>query len=615
MLVGDHPPNSYTIGVFPIYADTRYLMSKQSNLGNKVPNNIFKRFSVYLQDFKLAFAVAIIGMVGYSVIDVLVLAQLETLVDDSLGQGNYEYLRLAAYCIVPIFLFRGILNFLGTYSVSWIGNHVVMRMRQQLFSRYIHFPVEFHDNNSTGQLISKVIYDTEQVAQASSKALITLVREGALVIGLLIAMFYKSWQLSLIFILIGPLVAVIVAVVSKRFRLVSKRIQDAMGGLTSAVEQVLKGHKVVLMFGGQELENKSFAQKNNNNRQQNMKLVVARILSVSSIQVIASIALAVVLYVASYPGLVNSLTPGVFVSVVVFMTMLLKPLKQLTTVNSQFQKGMAACLSIFDVLDQQIEEDKGTQNIDRVQGKIDFNNVTFCYPSKEHAALKNLSFSVKPGQTLALVGRSGSGKSTISSLLTRFYDNQSGEIRLDDMLLRDIPLKDLRRQFALVSQNVVLFNDTIANNIAYGSQGKVSREQILAAAKTAHVLEFLDQLPDGLETVIGENGLMLSGGQRQRLAIARALLLDAPILILDEATSALDTESERLIQDALEQLQQNRTSIVVAHRLSTIENADTILVIEAGEIIEQGDHQSLLTQNGAYSQLYHMQFGEEPVAK
>ena len=552
-------------------------MSTHTNLDPQEPSSIFRRFSVYLKDYKLAFALAVIGMVGYSVIDVLVLAQLETLVDDSLGQGDYEYLRLAAYFIVPIFIFRGILNFLGTYSVSWIGNHMVMRMRQQLFSRYIHFPVEFHDNNSTGQLISKVIYDTEQVANASSRALIILVREGALVIGLLIAMFYKSWQLSLIFILIGPLVAVIVSVVSKRFRLVSRRIQDAMGGLTSSVEQVLKGHKVVLMFGGQDIENDSFADKNNHNRQQNMKLVVARILSVSSIQVIASIALAVVLYVASTPGLVATLTPGVFVSIVVFMTMLLKPLKQLTTVNSEFQKGMAACVSIFNVLDQQIEEDKGTQRITKAQGKIDFNDVTFSYTSKEHAAIKNLSFSVKPGQTFALVGRSGSGKSTISSLLTRFYDNQAGEILLDDMLLRDIPLKDLRRQFALVSQHVVLFNDTIANNIAYGSEGKISREQILAAAKTAHVMEFLEQLPEGLDTIVGENGFMLSGGQRQRLAIARALLLDAPILILDEATSALDTESERLIQDALDKLQQNRTSIVVAHRLSTIENADTIL--------------------------------------
>ncbi|PKG96682.1 lipid A export permease/ATP-binding protein MsbA [Paraglaciecola sp. MB-3u-78] len=590
-------------------------MSIQTNLDPQVPSTIFRRFRVYLKDFKFAFFIAVIGMIGYSAIDVAVVAQLKPIVDDSLGKGDYQYLRLASYFIVPIFILRGILNFLGTYSVAWIGNHVVMRLRQQLFSQYIHLPVEFHDNNGTGQLISKVIYDTEQVSNAAGKALLTLVRDGAFVVGLLFAMFYYSWQLSLIFVLIGPLVAVIVSVVSKRFRLVSKRIQDAMGGLTTAVEQVIKGHKVVLMFGGQTLEDQRFADQNNNNRQQNMKLIVAKILSVSSIQVIASFALAVVLYIASYPDLVDSLTPGVFVSVVVFMTMLLKPLKQLTTVNSEFQKGMAACVSIFEVLDQQIEKDNGEHSIGRVKGKIDFKDVTFCYPSKKDAALKNISFSVKPGQTFALVGRSGSGKSTISSLLTRFYDNQTGEISLDDMLLRDIPLKDLRRQFALVSQHVVLFNDTIANNIAYGSEDKVSREQILAAAKTAHVMEFLEQLPEGLDTIVGENGFMLSGGQRQRLAIARALLLDAPILILDEATSALDTESERLIQDALDKLQQNRTSIVVAHRLSTIENADTILVIEAGEIIEQGNHQSLLAQNGVYSQLYNMQFGEELVAK
>ncbi|WP_158969380.1 lipid A export permease/ATP-binding protein MsbA [Paraglaciecola sp. L3A3] len=586
-------------------------MSKTTPLDNLNSDKIFSRFSQYLKDFKGAFFIAVIGMIGYSAIDVAVVAQLKPIVDESLGKGDYQYLRMAAYFIVPIFILRGILNFLGTYTVAWIGNHVVMQMRQQLFNRYIHLPVSFHDNTGTGALISKVMYDTEQVSIAAGKALLTLVRDGAFVIGLLFSMFYYSWQLSLIFVLIGPVVAVIVSVVSKRFRIVSKRIQQAMGGLTSSVEQVLKGHKVVLMFGGQKFEDEVFYAKNNDNRQQNMKLIVARILSVSSIQVIASVALAVVLYIASFPDLVDSLTPGVFVSVVVFMTMLLKPLKQLTTVNSEFQRGMAACASIFEVLDQQVEEDKGTHTIDRVEGKIEFRNVTFSYPTKEDATLKNISFSVEKGQTLALVGRSGSGKSTISSLLTRFYNNQQGEILLDDILLKDIPLTDLRRQFALVSQHVVLFNDTIANNIAYGSIDKVSREQIMQAAKTAHVLEFLELLPDGLDTMVGENGFMLSGGQRQRLAIARALLLDAPILILDEATSALDTESEKLIQDALDKLQQNRTSIVVAHRLSTIESADQILVIDDGQVIERGTHASLLAQKGAYSQLHSLQFGEE----
>ncbi|MFT5313369.1 MAG: subfamily B ATP-binding cassette protein MsbA [Paraglaciecola sp.] len=581
---------------------------------NAPPSSIFKRFSHYLTDYKMAFVAATIGMIGYSLIDAYVISLLQPIIDGSKNGWDYEYLRLAAYFVVPVFILRGLCNFMGTYTLSWIGNQVVMRMRQQLFHQYMHFPVAFHDHNAAGQLIAKVIYDTEQVAAAAGKAFLTLVREGALVVGLLFWMFYHSWQLSLVFILIGPVVAMIVSYVSKRFRIVSKNIQQAMGNLTSAVEQVIKGHKVVLMFGGQDLEEQRFRGKNNHNRQQNMKLVIARILSVSSVQVIASIALAVVLYISSTPNLIENLTPGTFITVVVAMTMLLKPLKQLTTVNSEFQKGMAACASIFEVLDQEIEDDEGELSLQHAKGKLEFKNVSFTYPGKDAPALFDVSFKVEPGKTFALVGRSGSGKSTISSLLTRFYNCQQGQVLLDDLPLQNIKLKDLRRQFALVSQNVTLFNDTIANNIAYGSEGKVSREQVIAAAKTAHVLEFVELLPQGLDTMIGENGLMLSGGQRQRLAIARAVLLDAPVLILDEATSALDTESERLIQDALQQLQQNRTSIVVAHRLSTIESADQILVIDKGRLLEQGDHKSLIDKDGAYAQLHKLQFGEGQVS-
>lgn len=572
-------------------------------------NKVFRRFSAYLKDFKPAFVAAIIGMVGYSLIDAYVISLLKPIIDGNGGKWDYDYLRLAAYFVIPVFILRGLFNFMGTYTLSWISSQVVMKMREQLFHHYMYLPVAFHDHHPSGQLISKVIYDTEQVAGAAGKAFLTLIREGALVFGLLFWMFYLSWQLSLVFILIGPVVALIVSVVSKRFRLVSKNIQHSMGNLTSSAEQIIKGHKVVLMFGGQDLEAQRFARKNNHNRQQNMKLVIAQILSVSSIQVIASVALAVVLYISSTPGFIQELTPGTFVTVVVAMTMLLKPLKQLTTVNSEFQKGMAACHSIFTVLDQHIEEDNGQTKLDKAKGKLEFRGVTFHYPGKEEAALHDVSFVVQPGKTFALVGRSGSGKSTISSLLTRFYNSQHGEVLLDGVRLQDIQLKDLRRQFALVSQHVTLFNDTIANNIAYGSKD-VSREQIEAAAKTAHAMEFIEQLPLGLDSIIGENGLMLSGGQRQRLAIARAVLLDAPVLILDEATSALDTESERLIQDALETLQKNRTSIVVAHRLSTIENADQILVIEKGRILEQGDHKTLLERDGAYAQLHKLQFGE-----
>lgn len=572
--------------------------------------SLFSRFSQYLKPFKGAFLVAILGMIGYSLLDAMVIAQLQPLIDESLVKGNYDYLRWAAYLVVPLFVLRGLFNFLGTYMLSWIGSQVVMKMRQQLFHHYIHLPVAYHDQHPSGQLIAKVIYDTEQVAGAAGKALLTLVREGALVAGLLFWMFYLSWQLSLIFILVGPVVALIVSVVSKRFRVVSNNIQQAMGSLTNSVEQVLKGHKVVLMFGGQKKENARFNQQNNHNRQQNMKLIVARVLSVSSVQIIASIALAFVLYVASIPGAIDNLTAGVFTTVVVAMTMLLKPLKMLTTVNSEFQRGMAACQSVFAVLDTPLEQDTGTLQLGRAKGNIAFEQVTFTYPTKLQPALEKINFALGAGKTIALVGRSGSGKSTISSLLTRFYQPQQGKITLDGVDIQHICLKDLRRQFALVSQQVTLFNDTVANNIAYGCDASVSRKQIEEAARIAHVTEFVEQLPEGLDTLVGENGQSLSGGQRQRIAIARAVLLNAPVLILDEATSALDTESERLIQDALEKLQQNCTSLVVAHRLSTIENADQILVIDQGQIVEQGTHSSLLAQDSMYAQLHAMQFGD-----
>jgi subfamily B ATP-binding cassette protein MsbA len=383
-----------------------------------------------------------------------------------------------------------------------------------------------------------------------------------------------------------------------------------MGSLTTGVEQVVKGHKVVLMFGGQKLESDKFQQTNNNNRQQTMKLATTQILSVSTIQVIASIALAFVLYLASTPTMLNELSPGVFVAVVLSMMALLKPLKQITTVNNEFQKGMAACASIFELLDQDIEMDTGNKELTRAQGNIEFKDVTFTYPRKSRPALRNVSFVINAGQTVALVGRSGSGKSTLSSLLTRFYRPESGEISIDGVALNDVTLTSLRKQFALVSQQVTLFNDTIANNIAYGCADKVTREQIIQAAKAAHVSEFVAQQENGFETIIGENGVALSGGQRQRIAIARAILADSPILILDEATSALDTESEKLIQHALEELQKSRTNIVIAHRLSTIESADLILVVEQGEVVERGTHSELLGQDGMYAQLHKMQFSQ-----
>ena len=582
----------------------------------------FKRLLRYAKPYKLGFIAAIVGMLGYAAIDVYFLSKLQPLIDEGLEGANPEFMKWAPAFVVVAFICRGTFHFIANYCLAWVGNHVVTDLKQSLFEHIMAMPVTFHDKESTGGLISKLTYDTEQVLNSVSKSILVIVQQSAFVLGLIGLMFYISWQLSAIFILITPLIAIIVNVVSKRFRKISKNIQGAMGEVTTAAEQTFNGHKVVLTFGGQEKEFERFQQINKQNRHQRMKLVAAKAGSVPIIQIIASFALAFVFYAVNSETLRDSISAGSFVSIITYMVMLLRPLKMLTNVNSEFQRGMAACVSIFSVLDQETEKDTGVKHLEKAQGKIAFKNVNFAYDfddkeSKNAAddnasiknkwALENLSFELNPGETLALVGRSGSGKSTASALLLRFYDANQGEILVDDVNIEAYFLKDLRQQFAYVSQDVVLFNDSLANNIAYGKP-EATMDEIIAAAKSAHVMEFAQQMEQGLETNIGENGALLSGGQRQRVAIARALLCDAPFLILDEATSALDTESERHIQDALQTLQQNRTSIVIAHRLSTIENADKIIVMEQGKIVEQGNHQTLLDKNGAYAQLHSFQF-------
>jgi subfamily B ATP-binding cassette protein MsbA len=569
----------------------------------------FKRLMSYAKPYKSGFVIAILGMLGYAGIDTLFFSQLQPLIDDGLTDENPNFMKWAPLFVIVCFIIRGICHFFGNYCLAWVGNNVVTDLRQNLFEHIMSLPVTFHDKESTGSLISKLTFDTEQVLSATSKALLTLVQQGAMVIGFLAVMFYNSWQLSAIFLLITPIIAVIVTVVSKRFRQVSKKIQNAMGEVTSAAEQTFNAHKVVLTFSGQQREFERFGKINKHNRQQRMKMVATKSFSVPLIQIIASFALAFVLYVANLESMKASLTPGIFITVITCMTMLLRPLKLLTTVNSDFQNGMAACVSIFAVLDQEKEKDTGQHTLDKAKGTLAFDHVDFSYKNDEILALTQLSFTANAGETIALVGRSGSGKSTASAMLLRFYDATAGKVLIDGKDITSYKLKDLRTQFAYVSQQVVLFNDSIANNIAYGKPS-ASREEIIAAAKSAHVIEFSENMPDGLDTNIGDNGALLSGGQRQRVAIARALLCDAPFLILDEATSALDTESERHIQDALQILQQNRTCIVIAHRLSTIENADKIIVMEQGEIIEQGDHQSLLAKDGAYAKLHNFQFSE-----
>ena len=569
----------------------------------------FKRLWPTIKPFKAGLVVSGIALVLNALADSGLIYLLKPLLDDGFGKANNSFLKIMAFVVVGMIILRGITNFISNYCLAWVSGKVVMTMRRRLFKHLMFMPVSFFDRNSTGKLLSRITYDSEMIASSSSGSLITIVREGAYIISLLAVMFYTSWELTLVLFVIGPIIAVLITIVSKIFRKLSKNLQDSMGELTATTEQMLKGHKVVLSFGGQHVEEERFNKVSNNMRRKGMKMVTADSISDPVVQIIASLALAAVLFLATTPLIAeDNLSAGSFTVVFSSMLAMMRPLKSLTNVNSQFQRGMAACQTLFAILDLEPEKDNGTYQAEPAKGELEFKNVSFAYQGKDELALNNISFSVPAGKTVALVGRSGSGKSTIANLVTRFYDIEQGEILLDGVNIQDYRLSNLRENCAVVSQQVHLFNDTIANNIAYAAQDKYSREEIIAAAKAAYALEFIEKLPQGFDTVIGENGASLSGGQRQRLAIARALLRNSPVLILDEATSALDTESERAIQSALDELKKDRTVIVIAHRLSTIENADEILVIDHGEIRERGNHKALLEQNGAYKQLHSMQF-------
>lgn len=572
----------------------------------------FKQLWPYIANYKLGLAVAVVALVINATSDTLMLSMLKPLLDDSFSYDaiDGDFLNKMPYYLMGLMFIRGISSFISTYCLSWVSGHVVMIMRRRMFNHFMKMPVSFFDKESSGALLSRITYDSEQVANATSGALVSLVREGASIIGLMALMFYNSWQLSAILILIAPVVAFAIRYVSKRFRKISSNMQEAMGSVTTSTEQMLKGHKVVLSFGGQEQEKNRFEAVSNRMRQQTMKLISAQAIANPVIQQIASLALVAVLILANTDSIRDQLTAGTFAVVFGAMFGLMRPLKALTNVTSQFQRGMAACDSLFELMEIEPEKDKGTYIAKKIKGQIKFTDVLFSYPTKDTPALNKISFELPAGQTFALVGRSGSGKSTIANLLTRFYDIDSGKITLDDVPLDDYQLSNLREHISIVSQNVHLFNDTIANNIAYASAGKYSQEQIENAANLAYASDFILKMENGFDTLIGENGVSLSGGQRQRIAIARALLRNAPVLILDEATSALDTESERAIQSALDELQKNRTVMVIAHRLSTIEKADQILVIDEGAIIERGSHASLLEKQGAYAQLYRIQFGD-----
>ncbi|MGF1772222.1 lipid A ABC transporter ATP-binding protein/permease MsbA [Vibrio wakamikoensis] len=570
----------------------------------------FKRLWTYIREYKTGLVVAVIALVINAAADTYMLSLLKPLLDEGFGDVESNFLKILPLIIIAMMLIRGLSGFVSTYCLSWVSGKVVMHLRRGIFNHFMHMPVSFFDKESTGGLLSRITYDSEQVAGATSRSLVSIVREGASILGLLFLMFWSSWQLSLVLLVVAPVVAWAIRFVSKRFRKISHSMQTSMGHMTTSAEQMLKGHKVVLSYGGQQVEKARFDEMSNQMRQQTMKMVAASAIANPVIQMIASLALVAVLYLASFDEVREQLTAGTFTVIFSAMFSLMRPLKALTGVTAEFQRGMAASHTLFSLMDLEVERDNGTVEIEKAKGDLAVKDITFTYAGTEKPALRNVSFDLPAGKTIALVGRSGSGKSTIANLFTRFYDIDSGSIELDGYKIEDIKLTNLRKHFALVSQNVHLFNDTIANNIAYATDGQFSREQIEHAAKLAHAMEFISNLDQGLDTVIGENGASLSGGQRQRIAIARALLRDAPILILDEATSALDTESERAIQAALDELQKDKTVLVIAHRLSTIEEADEILVVDDGEIIERGDHKTLLDHQGAYAQLHKIQFGE-----
>ena len=569
----------------------------------------FKRLWPMISPYKAGLVASGLALVFNALADSGLIYLLKPLLDEGFGKAEHGFLKLMAFVVVGMIFLRGLTNFVSTYCLAWVSGKVVMTMRRRLFKHLMFMPVSFFDVNSSGKLLSRITYDSEMIASSASGSLITIVREGAYIISLLAVMFYTSWELTLVLFVIGPIIAVLVRSVSKIFRRLSKNMQDSMGELTSTTEQMLKGHKVVLSFGGQLVEEERFNHVSNDMRRKSMKMMTADAISDPIVQIIASLALAAVLYLATTPLIADDhLTAGSFTVVFSSMLAMMRPLKSLTNVNAQFQRGMAACQTLFGILDLQTEKDEGTYKAEPAKGEVTFKNVSFAYQGKDELALKDISFTIPAGKTVALVGRSGSGKSTIANLVTRFYDVNEGEILLDGVNIQDYRLSNLRENCSVVSQQVHLFNDTIANNIAYAATDKYSREEIVEAARAAYALEFIEKLPQGFDTVIGENGASLSGGQRQRLAIARALLRNSPVLILDEATSALDTESERAIQAALEELKKDRTVLVIAHRLSTIEKAAEILVIEHGEIRERGDHAQLLALNGAYKQLHSMQF-------
>lgn len=576
----------------------------------KKPNahfQIYKRLLFYVKPHRNLLIVSLIGFVLYSSTQPLFATLIQEIIDTLQAKSREKMYYLPLF-FSGLVLLRGIGNYIGNNFLAKVSLNVIHTLRCEIFDKYTVLPTTHFDNNNSGYMISRITHNVNQVAQATTDAVRKVVQEGLTALGLLIYLFYMNWLLSLVFLVVAPAIALLVSYVSKRLRMLSKRIQDSIGDMTHITSELVNGHRVVRSYGGEDYEKSRFLESSLYNRRQSLKLITTGAIHNQAMQLIIAVALAFLMYMALF--FMEQSSVGSFVGYLTAAFLLPRPFRQLSDANSDIQRGIVAAESLFVILDEQSEPDAGQVETINCLGALEFNKLSFQYSSATEPTLHNISFKAEPGQTIALVGASGGGKSTLVNLVSRFYTHDSGQILLDGIEINEYKLSNLRKHIALVNQQVTLFNDTIANNIAYGALANASRDAIIAAANDAYAMEFINKLDQGLDTLIGENGVKLSGGQRQRLALARALLKDSPILILDEATSALDTESERYIQAALQKVMRNRTTLVIAHRLSTIENADLILVMDRGQIIERGTHQTLLEKNGAYARLHATEFKE-----
>lgn len=569
---------------------------------------LYRRLLGYVGPHKLAIYASIVGFIIFALTTPATSVWLGWTVD-AINAENYGELRILSplLCIL-IVLVRGLGGFMGSYSLAFLSNRVMHQLRCELMDRLIDLPPSYFDRNTSGRLVSKLTYDVSQITGAASSAAAVIVREGFTVIGLLAYLLYMDWLLSLSFLIIAPLVGKIVSIASSKFRRYSKQMQDSMGEVTQITNEAIKGHRVIRTFNAKNFVSEKLSAASESNFQQNMKMALTRSASTPLVQFMVSMALALLVWMAMSPEFFADKTAGDFVAFLGAAGLMAKPIRQLTQINAVVQRGLSAAHSIFSLLDEESEIDTGRHEAEHVEGRIEFRNVDFTYEDGTRA-LKNINFVSQPGQTIALVGKSGSGKSSLVSLIPRFYDLSNGEISLDGVSISEYSLHNLRQHIALVSQQVVLFNGTVAENIAYGDVNS-DPERIQEAARNAHAMEFIEKMPAGLDTQVGDDASLLSGGQRQRIAIARALLKNAPILILDEATSSLDSESENHIQEALKALIKGRTTFVIAHRLSTIENANLILVMADGEIVEAGTHSELMSLHGHYARLHKIQFAD-----